>query len=223
MADGNMKKRELVDKVKTYSAKLTKLSKWKSSNDVFGHIKKANTNYIFEFFCYVKVLIDFKANYEINYIDGKNKFPRAPALKQGHSYFTIISKKKAGKSYQVCAGIRIESTLFLLSEHPDISFLDINAGDNPTEKDVFIIMDAKHRVNGSSLTKPEIKVFADTIVNLAVQNSKNEPIEFDRMKSLKGNCLITNGLEYKELFDYCKRKEIIQIVNFDLKGNFDAY
>jgi len=213
-------KSELLKQIHKLSEKLHFESKWYDRNEPFGHTNNdSEDDYIYEFYCYLKILKDLKTHYKIKYDKGNKGFPTKPAKKEGYSKFLLLDKNSNNKLFQVCAGTKIIKHNGKVSDTdaPDISFQKSDANDNPNYNDVLMIMDAKYKLNPSKkLTKPIIEQFATIVRDLKVENANTEPINFDNYKDLKGNCLITNGLAHKKKETYCKNNFIKQVEKFDI-------
>ncbi|MBQ0786583.1 MAG: hypothetical protein KBT69_03725 [Oceanihabitans sp.] len=76
--------------IKDYAIALRKASSWSNSNETIAHIQTSDNEetkreYIYEFYCYLRILKDLKVNYDLELIPGelqKVLFPKAPALKR---------------------------------------------------------------------------------------------------------------------------------------------
>src|SRR4030095_6070630 len=217
---------DLLNRINQFSKSLIVKSRWYKTNKPFGHIdyQKDKRSYIYEFFCYLKILKDLKSNYDLEYIEGDHQFPQSHSNKKDKSKF-VIKEKITGKKYQVCTGTDINiSTIDDYTIAPDISFQKENATDDPTEKDVLLIMDAKYKSNPtkSNLSISLLQQFAEIIVDLNVSAASTQPINFDKYKNLLSNCLLTNGTGLTDKDDFCKKKKMKQVVKFDVTGTYDV-
>lgn len=220
-----MTKSEL-NKLKAATKKLTK---WESSGLAFGHfnvIDSVATNTdgadkIYEFYCLLRILDDLRHNYNITLIPGTPAgkiFPQAPSLKRGWPYFKIINKKSSGNKYQVCYGTKIKLSLAPLTTiAPDISIQDYNAGDDPDENEVELIMDAKFKYDNShALPVNQIHDFMQRVNALSTQTAAALPIALNSLLNIKSNCLLTNGKALMDQKKYCSLYKILQVENFDI-------
>lgn len=193
----------LLEKINAYSGSLKKASIWAGSEESIAYVKKkANdekgVNYIFEFYCYMRIINDLSKNYSCKYIpgSGKNphKFPQASALKKDKPRFDIIDKTTGKRLFQVCAGTKINGKYSSEKDHPDISFQkDCACEENPDCKDLIMIFDAKFQLNdGSTLKKGELDKFESILRRLNLNKNPDTEILFDEFKDFNGNCLITN-------------------------------
>lgn len=225
-----MTKAEL-KKLKTATEKLTK---WDSSGKAFGHFnvieaKATSTDgadSIYEFWCLMRILVDLKSNYKINLIPGNPAgkiFPQAPSLKKGWPYFKIEHNIDPTNKYQVCYGTKIKLSLAPKTTiAPDISIQKHDSTDDPVESMVELIMDAKFKYkNTSALPIDQIHGFIQRVNALQTQNAATITLEFNLLKDIKANCLLTNGKALGEQDDYCKLNKIKQVEQFDIGTTFN--
>lgn len=206
-----------IEKLKTMT---TRISKWDSSNEVFGYFqnlkKKANEDKIYEFYVYMRILSDLKKNYTVKFVPNKNAvFPKAPALKSNYAYF-VVNSKIDSSGYQICYGTKIELSYSPKTlTAPDISFQDLNSPANPNENHIKIIMDVKYKYDSDeNMNIALIHAFMQQITALKTSNAGSENLVFNRLSDFKCNCLITNGEILDLHHDYCKTFFMKQIGNF---------
>lgn len=199
-----------IDHISSYASLLKKAAVWQSSDEILapvlgnGTIKQSEDDYIYEFYCYLSIIVDLKTNYKIEFIKGKDlfefNFPRKAAKKLGKPRFHAYEKDNL--AFQICAGTMIQCEYDREKNHPDISFQLPNASDNPTEKDLIAIMDAKFTENSKSkLSKSEFYKFGGIIDVFDLRGTPKIKINFDKFKDMEGNCLITNGHAYAKVSD----------------------
>ena len=211
--------RDLLDRIKTVAKDLDGLSKWQSSGSSFGHLHgKERDDYIFEFYCYVKILSDLKKNYIVKLVPGTagGIFPKAPAKKdEGWSHFNLFEDNI--HKFQVCCGTDIAvSSVIEVAYHPDISFQVHDSPDNPNETHVLLIMDAKYSKNKSRLTQSTITEFFGILHELALVGKSFPPIRFDKFESIiTANALLTNGTKSSIHEKRCNKNGAVQVERFD--------
>lgn len=155
-------------------------------------------DYIYEFYCYICIVIDLMKNYDISFIKGigkfEYKFPQKAANKKGKPRFHAA--ENGVLMFQICAGTKINCTRAIDEDNnPDISFQLANSSDNPSEADIIIIMDAKFKENPEHvLPKAEIYKFITISYSLfQLTAAPTQKIKFNRFIDMGSNCLITNG------------------------------
>jgi hypothetical protein len=198
---------DFIKVIKEYSSLLNACSVWHNSKDILAPIfTDANTElatdcYIYEFYCYISIVIDLKNNYEICFKEGtgnnKYKFPQAAANKSGKPLFYACKEGKI--EFQICAGTKIDGVIDSEENHPDISFQLPNASDNPTHEDLIIILDAKFKENSGSLPKTEVYKFGMIVDLFELRGIPKKEISFSKYKGFESNCLITNGKAYSDV------------------------
>jgi len=215
---------------KQYISQLKKsienLSKWESSGKAFGHLenlkKKNKPDRLYEFYCYIRIIEDLRNKYDVELIESTNGkiFPQAPASKKGWAKFILRDQKTGNILFQVCFGTNIK-----ISKSPkttfaaDISFQKPDATEDPEEKDVVLIMDAKYKTkNTTPLEINIIREFAKCIDDFGVLNSDTIELNFNKLKDLKGNCLLTNDNAIEDHRQYCKNNKLKQVEGFDCDG-----
>ncbi len=210
-----------------------KLTKWESSGKAFGHYQviegKATTSdcadRLYEFWCLMKLIEDLSVNYNITIISEKlagKIFPQSPANKKGWSYFKIESKSDPKNKYQICYGTNIKlSYAPKTSIAPDISIQKHNSPDDPNEKHVELILDAKFKYQKSGkLNVDQIHAFIQRVNALRTKKGNKIPLHFTFLKDLKSNCLLTNGEGLVDQNDYCIVNNIKQVIQFDPISKF---
>lgn len=220
-------RQDLLNEINLLAESLANSSVWKNSKDAFGHIviydngeeKIAENNYIYEFYCYMKILEDLskKPNHKIKFIGGNGIFPKNPVPKSNRPYF--ILEKDNVKIFQICSGTQIE-TKINTKKAPDISFQAIHSDPNlPNYRDILAIYDAKYSESNSakSFQEGQMTLF-NRMIRLLEQNGTN-PIDhyYTDFINFKGNCLITNKKSYtdnKAELD----EEMITVVEFFDQG-----
>ena len=218
---------ERLKEIKKYALALRKASRWINSNQTIAHVQTSNNEetkreYIYEFYCFLRVLKDLKANYDLELIPGEKHgvlFPKAPGLKKNYPYFSVKSKKKGKERFQLCTGIKIVGWAGE-SSAPDISFLNKKTGKTPSFNDVFMIYDAKFKHNESKkVSDSEFSKVCYMIKNLDCETPLKKKIKFHEFigdKDINGNCLLTNGFAFKENEDHHKFFNIKEAEQFDI-------
>jgi hypothetical protein len=205
--------------INAMASSLSSASTWIGSRNPLGHLPSSQDDYVYEFYCYIRVLHDLHFNHLVVLNSGsgenKNKFPLKPALKsKGWARFDIC-EQSGTLLYQVCAGTKVRNTKFSQSLFaPDISFQKHDATDDPTQNDVELIMDAKFKDGGGKLPIGVFREMAEFINSLETSNASAIKITFQYLKDLKQNCLLTNGEISPKEEDYCKIRAIRQVGNF---------
>lgn len=213
---------DFLTEIKDFSRALKDAAKWQNSRRSIAYVEDGSSDYIYEFYCYIRMLSDLGSNYTLAFKKGKvysAKFPEKPGLKANFPRFEIFDKKSGVKLYQLCAGTMIESDFPDQNLHPDISLQTPNSPENPNKNHVLLIWDAKYVNKLKRIPNKEIRDFT-AIVDLYDLNTKASPkIEFEDLKVLHGNCIITNGQSHHESNDeaYVKKKRIKVVYYFDVK------
>jgi len=198
--------KEFIKTIKDYAVLLNKCSTWHNSKDILAPIiTEANTElaadcYIYEFYCYISIIVDLMNKYEIRFKEGKGafkyKFPQAAANKAGKPMF--LAQKNGQTQFQICAGTKINGLIDSEENHPDISFQLPSASDNPTHNDLIIIIDAKFSEQEGSLPKTEVYKFGMIIDLFELRGLPKDKIKFHKYEGFSANCLITNGKAYSD-------------------------
>ncbi|WKL48702.1 hypothetical protein Q1W71_02720 [Flavobacterium pectinovorum] len=197
-------RQDLLDEINLLADSLAKVSAWKNSKDAFGHIigeKKAQNNYIYEFYCYMKILEDLSKNpsHKINFIIGNGIFPRGPAPKSNRPYFVL--EKDNIKIFQICSGTQIETKVPNIEKAPDISFQAMSSDpDLPNYEDILAIYDAKYSDSNStkSFQEGQMSSFNKMIRFLEQDQPNIIHLYYTNFNDFKGNCLITNKQSYTD-------------------------
>lgn len=197
-------KDSLLRDINAYANALAKAAKWATSDESVAYVKnrdddKKGVNYIFEFYCYIRIAKDLLGNYTCKYVEGtgpnKHKFPQASANKAGKPKFIFFNNPSDTEAeFQLCAGVKINGKYVIEKDHPDISFQIGNAGDDPGTNDLIMVFDAKFQlVNTSNLKKGEVDKFESIVRRLNLNtNTLKKTIKFNQLKGFEGNCLLTN-------------------------------
>ncbi len=220
---------ELIDHINTFAYSLYDVSKWKTSSDPFGHID-SNTadNYVYEFYCYMRILEDLQTHYKVRFVPGTKTFPKKPAdKKNGWARFDLYDKNNGTLLFQVCAGTRIEHTdISNYTAAPDISFQTDNSPDEPNEKHVLMIFDSKYKTGKNSNDKKidisTLREFANIVGNLDLSATKSSQILLDKLQPLSGNCLISNGQVATNHSPFCIHSKIKQVGKFIPNATYDV-
>lgn len=213
-----------------------KLTKWESSGKAFGHYQvieskatsKAGADRIYEFWCLLKILDDLRINYNILCVPDsrvdKKIFPQAPAPKRGFAYFKIEHKIDTNNKYQVCYGTEIKLSLAPKTTiAPDISVQRHDSTDDPDEKMVELIMDAKFKSrNTDTLPIEQIHAFMQRVNALQTQNASTIPLQFSALTALKSNCLLTNAQALMDQKNYCALYGVKQVEKFDISSTYSV-
>ncbi len=212
-------------KIKQFKESIGKLSKWEKSGNVFGFIEKdagKNPDYLYEFFCAMKILRDLKKSHDISLVKGTRgyKFPKKPGNKANWAKFLILDKNTKLELSQFCLGSNIEISLSPQTTFgADISFQTAAAPDNPNENHVILIMDAKYKKSSASkLEIATIREFAQCVTDMQTPKSQQSGLVFSKLSALNANCLFTNGEGMDEHHQYCKNRKLKQVGRFDCDG-----
>lgn len=216
---------DFIDHINAYSSLLESGAVWLNSKDVLAPVlgdedsKEAEKDYIYEFYCYLSIIVDLKANYELAFVEGigdfQFNFPRKAALKKGKPRFHASEEGKL--AFQICAGTKIKCDYERENNHPDISFQLPTSTDDPTERDLIIIMDAKFSEDADArLSKTEFYKFGGITDVFDLRGTPKVPIKFNKLTELMGNCLITNAKAYADKSDLklSKRWAIKEVEHF---------
>lgn len=222
-----------ISTLKEYSSLLELCSVWQDSKDILAPVFTDAGDpltadcYIYEFYCYISIIVDLKNNYEIKFMEGKgktkHKFPQAAANKKDKPKF--LAYKNEVLEFQICAGTKIDGMLESEENHPDISFQMPNSSDHPTHEDLIMIMDAKFKENiEESLPKAEVYKFGVIVDLFELRGSLKKSILFSKLKELEANCLITNGKSYSNHSDVklLKKYSIKEVEKYYPNQNFNV-
>jgi len=226
-------RKDLLDKINSFADSLAKVSTWKNSKDAFGNIieykngveKVSQSDYIYEFYCYMKIIEDLnkKSNQNVKFIKGNGIFPRKPVIKKNRPYFILEVDNK--EIFQICSGTQIQTKLKNIKKAPDISFQSITSDDDlPSYNDILAIYDAKYSESKKAISFQEgqMVLFNRMIRLLRQENPTNIEIYYTDYIDFKGNCLITNKKSYTTDIDELNEEKITVIEYFDEKQKFNA-
>lgn len=211
--------------LQTLRDSIEKLSEWESTREAFGFIENVpdtNPDYIYEFYCAMRILDDLSNNHIIEIKPGVEgyKFPQNPGKKVNFAKFLIKNRDTRRVLFQFCLGVNIQlSASPLTTFGADISIHTSRSNDVPDESDIVLIMDAKYKQ--SKNTKLDISIireFAQCIKDMKVPKDEIINLKFNRLMDLKGNCLITNGEGSLNHEQYCKNNTLKQVTRFDCDG-----
>ncbi|MCC6372291.1 MAG: hypothetical protein IT236_14910 [Bacteroidia bacterium] len=218
-----LNKEKYVDAIISFAKLLNKASHWEHSKQTVGFIERANNDhYLYEFYCYIRIVSDLTANYTVKYVSGKgkypDKFPQAAAKKRLVPRFEIYDKKTDKKLFQICTGTKVKSVHDFYNVHPDISFQKAHAGDEPENSDLLMVMDAKFkRQPDKRLPFDEITSFCELVNGIyGLQKKKLPELKFHRLKDILGNALLTNALAHNDNDTYISGRNIKEIEAFDV-------
>lgn len=210
-----------IAKVRQLRKSIEKLTKWESSGNAFGFIEGVSDNkvdYIYEFFCAIKILFDLNTHHNIRLCPGKKgyQFPLKPGSKSEWAKFVITKDKRSREIlYELCMGVAVK-----ISSSPQTTFAaDISIqhpnSDDPDESHVVLIMDAKYKKSSkSTLDIGTIRAFAQCVRDMQVPK-KIDGLKFNKLIDLASNCLFTNGELINDHELYCKNNKLKQVGRFD--------
>lgn len=222
---------DFISYIKEYADLLSKCSVWHNTKEILAPVvgidDKASDNYIYEFYCYIRIVEDLRINYRIEFVPGEGKFeykfPQAAAVKKGKPRFHAF--KNGNLQFQICAGTKISCEIDSEENHPDISFQIATASEEPTQEDLILIMDAKYKEdNNSRLPKDEVYKFGQIVDLFDLRKVSSMIIEFSMYKEFNKNCLITNGKSYSNASDsrLLSRLHIKEIERFFPRSIFNV-
>jgi len=192
--------RDFLSKIEEFANSVHQVSSWRSSKAPFGHLFSENPpmvkdNYVYEFFCYTEILKDLSSveGCSIEFVEGNNCFPRAPASRVNRPYFGVF--RSDVEVFRVYSGIRIQTNVTSLKKAPDISFLrpDENDDQELNYQDVILIMDTKFGANIITCQEGQYTDFAYMIRKLGCETVDMNGLVFNRFEAIQKNCVITNG------------------------------
>ncbi|RPD40524.1 hypothetical protein [Chitinophaga barathri] len=216
--------KDFVDHIQQYASLLKKCSIWENSTEILAPVVGSQSSnvandYIYEFYCYICIIIDLSANYDISFIEGngsfKFAFPKKAAIKSGKPRFHASVDGKL--CFQICAGTLIRSPYPIEKNHPDISFQTANASEDPDQNDLIMIMDAKFSEHPTSkLPKDEVYTFQSMVELFELRGQRKHHVEFDKLKDLEGNCLLTNARAHSDTTNIAllRKWSIKEVENF---------
>jgi hypothetical protein len=225
----------LIGQINDYKKKLELASKWHNSKESIAPIIEKDSNkdknkedsYVYEFFCYLSLINDLMSNYEIIFVKGiglyEYKFPQAASIKSGKPRFEALENGEV--VFQICAGTRVIGVTEAEDINPDISFQHPNATDNPTAKDLIIILDAKYQDNFKSRLKgKEFHAFSFFVNQYyKLPNIPSITIKFKELGNFYGNCLITNVRSHNKNDTMMKLANVREIVKFYPGLNYEVF
>jgi hypothetical protein len=221
----------LLKEINAYTSKLEKASSWHGSEKSLAEVelqkaKKFGEDYIYEFYCYLRVLSDLQHKYLLRFIPGSGafsyKFPKAPAPKKGKPYFVAVNQTSGKIAFQICAATEI-GTSYKRSPAPDISFQRAEASETPTFRDVIMIFDAKFIRSTSDKDKIGLDQFyyvSGMVRDLQIVDPSTCGIEFRELAACLGNCILTNGDAHCQEHDYVKYHNLKTVEHFDVGKTF---
>lgn len=217
--------KEFISYLSKYTSLLKEGAVWRNSNEILAPVINdkdegvASDNYIYEFYCYISIIVDLMSKYDIEFVEGtgkfKYKFPQAATEKKGKPRFNALKNGKL--EFQICAGTKVSCEFGSEENHPDISFQLPGSSDNPTQDDLIFIMDAKYKEGPKSvLPKSEVYKFGMIVILFNLRTSPAIEVKFTKYNELKGNCLLTNGQSYSNSRDisYLKKFSIKEVESF---------
>jgi hypothetical protein len=223
----NTTKKKYIEEIKRFSKKLEKAARWQKSKRSIGYIERAKQkSYVYEFYCYIRIIADLKRHYNIVYVPGNtadpHKFPKAAAEKINSPRFDLYDKKTSRCVYQVCVGTKVGSSITNKEVHPDITFQTANAPNNPEAKHLLLMMDAKFKKNSTdTLPFDEVLAFIGFVNIVYELNRKTVPkILFDKLHDILGNTILTNGRAHDVIDSIHKTNKIKEVEMFDVGKNY---
>lgn len=213
-----------INYINTLRIAISSLSRWETSGEAFGFIASKDDgrqDYIYEFFCAMKVLHDLKQNHKIVLQPGTNgyRFPEKPQPKSNWARFIGYDSHGQTEQFQVCLGVELYPSDSPESPYgADISFQKAGTGDVPYDSDVLLIMDAKYKSDISDkLNISIIREFAQCVRDMQTPKAETNILSFTT-QDFKANCLFTNGALIDVHEEYCRNRNIRQIGHFDCDG-----
>lgn len=226
-------RQDLLDRINQIAKSLDKASKWKNSEDAFGHIviddrgtkKIAEDNYIYEFYCLMKIIEDLnkRTNHEIKFKNENGIFPKKPASKNNRPYFILEVDGK--EIFQICSGTNIQTKLTNVTKAPDISFQTMESDSIlPLCKDILAIYDAKYSDSKSakSYQEGQMALFNRMIRLLELEKPKSIEKYLTDYFAFSGNCILTNGKSYTTDVNELKEEMITAVEDFDIGKTFNV-
>ncbi|WP_127132976.1 hypothetical protein [Pseudoflavitalea rhizosphaerae] len=225
--------KDFIQYINQYSEFLRQSAVWHNTKDIIAPVigiddkEAATDNYIYEFYCLIKILEDLRYNYEIRFVEGKGnfkyRFPQAAAPKGGKPRFHAFIDDKM--EFQICAGTMIKCEIDTEKNHPDISFQVAESSNDPSQEDLIIIMDAKFKESQqASLPKDEVYKFGQIVDLFNLRREPQIKIKFSKYKSFLGNCLITNVASYSNNSDIrlLQKLRIKEVEKFSPTSNYNV-
>jgi hypothetical protein len=176
---------------------------WSGSTEAVNNALDEKENYVYEFYCYLRILAALSETHEIELVPGKNDnrntFPKAPANKVNYPYFLLKDQKTKKPVAQICAGVKVKTRLEGENHHPDISFQRPFASSEPTWEDLILIMDAKFNTSAERLPNSTFREFCTLVRWFNLQKIPTHDINFPiGIIAIEGNCLLTNAEAHKD-------------------------
>jgi len=219
-----------LDQIKKYAELLSKASKWPGSGDQILDIVSmkdgdSKKEYLYEFYCFLRIIQDLQKTYNIEIANtkGKTVFPKAPASKKNYPYFVAKDKSTGKVVFEICTSVDVVG-LAKETSAPDISFHYPNGNLEPTHEDVFMLFDAKfkHQLT-TNVHESEFNKVAAMVANLNTKDhTKYSIVQFDELKELLGNSLLTNSTAFKNNHDHHKIYCIKEVENFDVGKKYNV-
>lgn len=201
------------------------LSRWESSGKAFGYIQTVSDDkddYIYEFFCAMKVLEDLSHNHTILLKRGIKGFvfPKKPGVKQMWARFVAYDLTSSAEQFQICLGVKIKITASPQTTFgSDISIQQAGTGEDPFDTDMLLIMDAKYKWKDDTVMDiGTIRQFAQCVNDMGVPKPGAAILTFRSHPEFNANCLFTNGEPDENHEQYCINRRLKQIGRFDCDG-----
>lgn len=228
-------RQDLLDSINGFAKTLAKVSVWKTSKDIFGHLladkqknqKEAQSNYFYEFYCYLKIIDDLNndKNHQIFFVKNNGIFPKGPSKKTNRPYFQLLDNNNNNAVYHIQSGTEIQTIIPDKTKSPDISFQKPTADQNlPSYKDVDIVYDAKYSdgIKLKSFSESQMSDFNKMIRYLKTKKAKKIILPYTQYSDFEGNCLITNKKSYTDKAMELKKEKMMVIEDFDIGKTFNV-
>lgn len=219
-----------LEEIRKYAELLGKAAKWDASNEQILNIEsikegKNKKEYIYEFYCFLRIITDLTNHYDIEKVNSSAKtfFPKGPASKSNYPYFIAKNKATGEVVFEICTSVDIIGKAGETSA-PDISFHHPKNNMDPTHEDVFMLFDAKfkHELT-TNVHESEFNKVHAMVVNLNTENaSEIDIVMFNELKELIGNCLLTNSSAFKTNIGHHKIYNIKEVEHFDVGKKFNV-
>lgn len=208
--------------IKKYARALSSAATWHGSKSALGILSTSENSYLYEFYCYLRVVQDLMANNKVVYRQGGKKgkeheWPKAAALKKNAPRFEVFTEKTGKKLFEVCGGTAVKGK-HSIELNPDISFQVPDCGDKPTYEDLYLVVDAKFKKNSTDrLPLDEVNTFVSQVnLNLGLKGKRVKNLHFAEFEFLKKNTLLTNGNPHNDDDGLEKEAGIKQVYHFDI-------
>lgn len=206
----------LLDAARGLASALKKASCWPTSRKVFD----LENDGLYELYCLLRAVrvLRMGAAYALTYYPGSgptmHSFPRAPARKAGRPRFEIRDRKGGGLLWQLCYGTAIRDR-HGHDRHPDISFQNGTASDEPTHNDIVMMWDAKYRTDRADrISEQDVATFYMWVDSLGLNARAVPNIDLAELEYLLGNTLVTNGNPSTEKDDLLRSRNMRECWNF---------